>query len=162
VAFPVILKTYVDKIANILAQFDKYHPSIVYTADTSADSLRAAMITYDTAIEVRNADAIKFSNSITALDNAAAELSKQESAFLLQTGARFTKDSNEYVWAGGTRQSEVNAKRQATIEENQRLEKIRLEEEAAKAKAEKERVDAEMVALRAEIERLRAEKDATK
>ena len=161
-AFPVILKTYVDKIANILAQFDKYHPGIVYTADTSADSLRAAMINYAATIEVRNAAAITFSDSIIAMDNAQAEVFKQESSFLLQTGARFTKDSNEYVWAGGIRQSEANAKRRMTIEENQRLEKIRLEEEALKAKAEKERLDAEMVALRAEVERLRAEKDATK
>lgn len=161
-AFPVVLKTYVDKINKIISQFSKYHPDIVYNTDISLSILVAKKNAYDQAIDARNEAAIAFNNAILVMNSAEAELSKAESSFLVQTGERFSKNSDEYVWAGGTRQSEANEKRKATVEENQRLAKQRLEEEVAREKAEKERFEAEMIALKAEIERLKAEKDANK
>ncbi len=157
-ALPIVLKTYVEKINKIVALFSKYHPDIVFNLDISLAILKAKRDAYDLAIDVRNEAAITLNNAILVVNTTEAELSKAESSFLVQVGERFTKDSDEYVWAGGTRQSEAIEKRKATLEENQRLEKLRVEAEAAKAQAEKERLEAEMVALRAEVERLRAEK----
>ncbi len=161
-AFPVVSKTYVEKINKVVSLFSKYHPGIVFSTETSLDILKAKKDAYDLAIDVRNAAAIAFNNSILVVNSTEAELSKAESSFLVQAGERFTKDSDEYVWAGGTRQSEANEKRKATLEENQRLAKQRLEEENVRIKAEKDRFEAEMIALKAEVERLKAERDAIK
>ena len=161
-AFPIVLKTYVEKINKVVSLFSKYHPDIVFNTDTSLAILKAKRDAYDQAINVRNETAIAFNNAILVVNTTEAELSKAESSFLVQVGERFTKDSDEYVWAGGTRQSEANEKRKATFEENQRLAKQRLEEETARIKAEKERFEAEMIALKAEVERLKAERDAQK
>lgn len=157
-AFPVVLKTYVEKVNKTIETFSKYHPGIVYTHETSLDMLITKRDAYDAAIDNRNAAAVVFDKSIVAMSKAEAELSKVESSFLTQTGDRFTKNSDEYVWAGGTRQSEANEKRKATFEENQRLEKERSEAANALAEAEKERMIAEMAALKAEVERLKAQK----
>jgi hypothetical protein len=159
-AFLPVVKTYVEKIDKIINQFTKYHLGIVYKTDISLAILKAKRDAYDNAIDARNKAAAAFSEAINAMYAAQDDLSKQESSFLLHTGSHFTKDSNEYVWAGGIRQSESNDKRKATVEENQRLAKQRLEEETARIKAEKEQFEAEMVALKAEVERLRAERDA--
>jgi hypothetical protein len=157
-AFPVVLKTYVEKISKIIVTFSKYHPGLVYTPETSLAVLIEKRDILDKLIDIRNEYAIKFSDSIMDVSKAEADLAKVESSFLTQTGDRFTKNSDEYVWAGGTRQSEAVEKRRVTLEENQRLEKLRIETEALQAKAEKERMEAEMAALKAEIERLKAQK----
>lgn len=157
-AFPVVLKTYIEKINKTIETFSKYHPGIIYTSETSLDTLITKKNAYEAAIDARNDAAIVFSNTITAMYKAESELSKVDSSFLTQTGDRFTKNSDEYVWAGGTRQSDANEKRKATFEENQRLEKERLEAANALAEAEKERMIAEMAALKAEVERLKAQK----
>lgn len=157
-ALPVVSKTYFDSIKAITDQFDKYRPDVVYKPDVSLSTLKAANLIYEKAIDERNAAAAVLDEKIIALNIAQANVSKQESSFLVQTGEQFTKDSNEYVWAGGTRQSDANEKRKATLEETQRLAKLQAAEEAAKVEAEKAQLAAEMVALKAEVERLRAEK----
>lgn len=157
-AFPVVLKTYVDKINKITTLFDKYHPDIVYKPDVSLSSLKAAKLVYEQAVDERNEAAVILSDKIAAMYLAQGNLSKQESSFLLLTGEQFTKDSNEYVWAGGIRRSDALEKRRLTVEENQRLAKQQAEEEAARVKAEKAQMEADMVALKAELERLKAEK----
>lgn len=159
-AFPVVLKTYVEKIKLMTDRFTKAHAGLVYNDDISLSQLIAKALKYEASIDARNAAAIAFSNSIDTMNQEEAELSKMESAFLMLTGIRFTKDSDEYVWAGGIRQSDANEKRKMTVIENQRLERLRVEAEADQAKAEKERLEAEMVSLKAEVERLRTEKMA--
>ena len=113
-AIPKVEKTHCNKVQKTIERFSKISPPVVYDANTSLVLLDAANQKLDTAIDARNAAAVALSNAIVAMNNADDDLTKVESSFLLLTGNRFTKDSDEYVWAGGTRQSEAIEKGKMT------------------------------------------------
>jgi hypothetical protein len=128
-AIPKVEKTHCKKVQKTIERFNKISPPVVYDANTSLVLLDAANQKLSNAIDVRNAAAVALSNAIIAMNEADDDLTKVESSFLLLTGNRFTKDSDEYVWAGGTRQSEAIEKAKTTRLDNKKAK----EEEDKKA-----------------------------
>ena len=123
-----------EKIQKTIDRFSKVSPPVVYDENTSLALLMAAKQKASDAIDARNAVAKAFDAAAIAMNEADAELSKMASSFMLLTGNRFTKDSDEYVWAGGTRQSESAEKAKMTRAMNQKAEEDRLKAEAAQKK----------------------------
>jgi hypothetical protein len=128
-AIPKVEKTHCKKVQKTIERFNKISPPVVYDENTSLVLLDAANQKLSNAIDVRNAAAVALSNAIIAMNEADDDLTKVESSFLLLTGNRFTKDSDEYVWAGGTRQSEAIEKAKTTRLDNKKAK----EEEDKKA-----------------------------
>jgi hypothetical protein len=122
-----VKKTACDKVQKTIDRFSKISPLVVYDENTSLSQLTAAHSRLNEAIDARNAAAAAFDKTVIAMNEADDVLTKQTSSFLLLTGNRFGKDSDEYVWAGGTRQSDAIQKAKIT-----RLEKQRAQEELEK------------------------------
>jgi hypothetical protein len=120
-------KTACDKVQKTIDRFSKIDAQLAYDSNTSLAHLVTAKNKLEGAIDARNAAATAFDAAILAMNDADAELSKLVSSFLILTGNRFTKDSDEYVWAGGTRQSEAIEKAKMT-----RLDKKKAKEEEEK------------------------------
>jgi hypothetical protein len=113
-------KTHYEKVQKTIERFGKISPPVVYDDNTSLALLTAANTKLNDAIDARNAAAVVLSNSISAMNDADDELTKLESSFRLLTGNRFGRESDEYVWAGGTRQSEGIEKAKLTRLEKQK------------------------------------------
>lgn len=114
-------KTACEKVQKTIERFSKISPPVVYDDNTSLAHLIAANNKLSNAIDARNAKAVEFDKAAIEVNDADDELSKLTSSFLLLTGNRFGKESDEYVWAGGTRQSESIQKAKATRLENQKV-----------------------------------------
>jgi hypothetical protein len=113
-------KTTCEKFGKTIERFSKISPPIVFDENTSLALLAAANNKLNDAIDARNAAASVLNSAIIAMNAADDELTKLGSSFLLLTGNRFGKDSDEYVWAGGTRQSEAIEKAKMTRLEKQK------------------------------------------
>ena len=129
-------KTACEKVQKIIERFSKISPSVVYDENTSLAQLTATNNKLSDAIDARNAAASVLDAAVLTMNAVSTELTTISSSFLLLTGNRFGKDSDEYVWAGGTRQSEAIDKAKNTRLTNQKAEEERLKAEEAKKKKE--------------------------
>lgn len=119
-AIPQVLKAQIEEVDLIIERFSKLNKPLVFNENTSLATLIAKRTQLNDAIDNRNAKATEFSESIVQMNDSDKDLIKNKSSFLVQVGQVYGKDSDEYVWAGGTRQSESLEKAK-----NTRLEKAK-------------------------------------
>ena len=121
-ATPLVSKGHIDEVDLIIERFNKLSKPVVFNENTSLALLIARRNQAHAAIEDRNDKATQLDASIVVMNNSDKELSKIQSAFLLQVGAVYGKNSDEYVWAGGVRQSEAIEKAKLTRQEKLKAE----------------------------------------
>lgn len=121
-AIPQVSKTLCDETDVIIARFDKLAKPIVFNENTSLAILKAKNEQCKDIIDARNTAAEHLDACIIAVNNAEKELSKIRSSFMFQAGDVYGRNSDEFVWAGGIRQSEVIEKQKAKRQENQKIE----------------------------------------
>ena len=119
-AIPQVLKAQIEEVDLIIERFSKLNKPLVFNENTSLATLIAKRTQLNDAIDNRNAKATEFSESIVQMNDSDKDLIKNKSSFLVQVGQVYGKDWDEYVWEGGTRQSESLEKAK-----NTRLEKAK-------------------------------------
>ena len=159
-----VLKTLSEEVDLTIERFEKLEKPVVFNENCSTailkthnDEYKAALVEAAAATKALEAARTKRKEKLT-------QLIQSKSSFLVQAGQKFTKNSDEYEWAGGTRQSEAIEKGRITrIEriqaeaERLKAEEDRLKAEAERQKAEEARLKAELESHKAEIERLKTE-----
>ncbi len=116
-ATPLVSKGHIDEVDLIIGRFNKLSKPLVFNENTSLALLIAKRNQALNAIEDRNAKATQFDAAIGTMNNSDKELSKMQSSFLLQVGDFYGKNSDEYVWAGGVRQSDAIERAKLTRQE---------------------------------------------
>jgi hypothetical protein len=132
-AFPQLSLSYYEDIKLMSDRFKKAYPTLVFNDNTSLFGLDTVNEAFKSATETRNDLAVKLDAAIIDTPEKQAALEKYAASFKIQVGEKFGKESDEYVWAGGIRPSEIAEKVRRTREEN----KLEREANAATRKAEK-------------------------
>jgi N-acetylneuraminic acid mutarotase len=117
-----------DEINLMIERFQKLNKPFEFNENTSLAKLIAINAEYKAAIDAKNTSLEQVDKDTAKLNEKDSALTKIRSSFRMQIGDLYGKDSDEYVWAGGIRQSEALEKAKAT-----RLERLKAEEEKNKA-----------------------------
>lgn len=116
-----------DEVTLMIERFQKLNKPFEFNENTSLAKLIAKTAAYKAAIDAKNATLEQADKDTATLNEKDSELTKIRSSFKMQIGDLYGKDSDEYVWAGGVRQSEALEKAKAT-----RLERLKAEEDKNK------------------------------
>lgn len=164
-----VVKTIITEVDLTLERYGKLEKPVVFNENCSTLTLKADRDAAQAALDEEEAAAKALEAATAKKKEKLQKLVKAKSSFMVQAGQKFTKDSDEYVWAGGTRQSEAIERARITrIEkahaeaERQKAEEERLKAEAERQKTEEAGLKVEMERQKAEIERLKAEAEQLK
>lgn len=116
-----------DEVNLMIERFQKLNKPFEFNANTSLAKLVTTNNEYKAAIDTKNATLAQADEDTLVLSEKDSALAKMRISFRIQIGDLYGKDSDEYVWAGGVRQSEALEKAKAT-----RLERAKAEEEKKK------------------------------
>ena len=151
------LDTY-DENKLMIDRFKDSKGDYHYNDKTNLIGFEAANEAYKLSILNRNDYATKFDAAVIEVPEKLSALQQYAASFKTQTAETFTKESDEYVRAGGIRPSETAAKIEATRAEN----KLAREAVTAVRKAEAAREKAEAAILKMEEAKQKNEKNKAK
>ncbi|MEY4937290.1 MAG: hypothetical protein RIS64_3649 [Bacteroidota bacterium] len=114
-----------DEHQKRVTLLSKLHETFVYSNDTSLASYQAAVEAVRRAAEAKNAQIERLNKSSDDYNAAVANMEKQLSNLRTLIGINKGKNSDEYVFAGGVRQSEVIAQAQQTRKQNEAAQKAK-------------------------------------
>ncbi|MBL7816987.1 MAG: hypothetical protein JNL70_18330 [Saprospiraceae bacterium] len=117
-AYTQVSTTQHDDIQLMIERFQKLNLPFEFNDKTSLAILIAKNKAYKASIEKKNATLEQADADTLDLKEKEADVVKARSSFRTQIGELYGKDSDEYVWAGGVRQSESIEKAKATRMEN--------------------------------------------
>jgi hypothetical protein len=122
--YKVDFKLYDEHKKRVLL-LSKLQETFVYSKDTSLASYQAAVEAVRRAGEAKNTQLELLVKATDDYNAAVAYLEKQHSNLRTLIGVDKGKNSDEYVFAGGVRQSEVVAQAQQTRKQNELAQKAK-------------------------------------
>ena len=121
-AYPQVSTTHYDEVKLMIDRFSKINDPLVFNENTSLAIVTAKNEKLGVTVKAQNEAAANLDTCTESYWQSDDELTKAVSSFRIQVGERYGKESDEYVWAGGVRPSEVRAKAAMTREAKKKKE----------------------------------------